>query len=604
MGRAMSLEDRIGDLETQLGALRLRLERVEAVAGAPQQRAAAVDAALTAVSAQPPAAAKAPAVVPSGAVPDAEGGIARWAGTSALLPRISTVSFLLVAALALRTLTDSGVIGAQAGAFVGVAYAASLMVAGWVLYARRSVLAPVFAVCGAVLLCSIVVETHTHFASLSTVAAFTALGATCLFMTLLGERSKSPLPGVIGVLGAAFAGIALTVPHPEFAPLAALMLAASLLGIPVSRRVKGDAVGWVLFGLSSLMLLIWSVRIKVCLTSTCYVEPMPGTVWFPYLVNAFALLWVGQSLSGLLRPPRVRPSVLSLVLPALGCTVAFLASLQVAVGNDTVRSLGVTGLLVAAGLVVVAAWSGLRGGGGAAALNAFAVAAVVLFAFGFSSATGSLLGALPLLSFTAFGLALLSARWQSGGTRVISYFLQVTVALALALLLVTGERTSTSPGLAALAAGALAVAALLHHRWCRRHAPPEGSLAFAFIGAGDRCAVALLTASLAGAFFLLRTGAFLFLSSRLAEAGNAFGGTQSVIITVAAMALLGLASARRSTELRSVGILVTLIGAAKVFFYDLVALQGLARVVSVFSFGLLAAVASVILGRWQRRDRP
>jgi uncharacterized membrane protein len=89
----------------------------------------------------------------------------------------------------------------------------------------------------------------------------------------------------------------------------------------------------------------------------------------------------------------------------------------------------------------------------------------------------------------------------------------------------------------------------------------------------------------------------------MADARNAFGGAQSVIITVAAMALFALASSRRSTELRGVAILVTLVGAAKVFFYDLVALQGVARVVSVFSFGLLAAVASLALGRWQRRDR-
>ncbi len=596
-----NLEERIADLEGQLGALRVRLESVENGVGRPQSHAqaaiaaAAVDVARPRVSAQSPVA---------GASQEGEGGIANWAGTSALLPRVSTVSFLLVVALILRTLTDSGVVGARMGAYAGVAYAASLMVAGWVLFSRRNILAPVFAVCGAVLLCSIVVETHIHFASLSTGAAFGALGATCLFMTLLGERNKTVLPGVIGVLGAAFAGIAMTVPHPEFAPLAALLLGAGILGVPVSRRLKGDWVGWVLFVLSAMTLLIWSVRIKVCLTATCYVEPLPGTVWFPYLVNGFALFWVVQALVGLLRPPRTRPTVLSLALPVLGCTVAYLATLQVAAANGTVRSLGVTGLLVAAGLVAMAAWSGLRGGGGAAALNAFAVAAVVLFAFGFSSATGSLLGALPLLSFTAFGLALLSARWQSGGTRAISYLLQVSVAVALTLLLVTGGRTAASPGISALAAGALALAALLHHRWCRRHAPPEGSLAFAFIGAGDRCAVALLTASLAGGFFLVRTGAFLVLSSRMADVRNAFGGAQSVIITFAAMALFALASSRRSTELRSVAILVTLVGAAKVFFYDLVALQGVARVVSVFSFGLLAAVASVVLGRWQRRAAP
>jgi hypothetical protein len=601
MGSARSLEERIGDLEGQLGALRLRLERVEAGAGEAQPRvqaaAAAIDVPQAPAAAPPPVAAQTRTVAEDG-----EGGIARWAGTSALLPRISTVSFLLVVALALRTLTDSGVVGPQAGASAGVVYAASLMLAGWVLYGRRSVLAPVFAVCGALLLCSIVVETHTHFAALSTAAAFGSLGATCLFMTLLGERSATALPGTIGVLGAAVAGIALTVPHPEFAPLAALLLAASLLGIPVSRRLKGDWVGWTLFALSSVALFIWSVRIKVSLAPACPPGELAGTVWFPYLVNGFALLWVGQALAGLLRPPRPGPSVLSLLLPTLGCTLAYVATLQVAVANGTVRSLGVTGLLVAAGLVAVAAWSGLRGGGGAAALNAFAVGAVVLFAFGFSSATGSLLGALPLLSFTALGLALLSARWQSGGTRAISYLLQVGVAVALTLLLVSGGRTAASPGIAALAAAALARAGLLHHRWCRRHAPPAGSLAFAFIGAGDRCAVALLTASLAGAFFLVRTGAFVALSSRMADARNAFGGAQSVIITVAAMALFALASSRRSTELRSVAILVTLVGAAKVFFYDLVALQGVARVVSVFSFGLLAAVASVVLGRWQRRN--
>jgi len=609
MGSARGLEERIGELEEQLVAMRLRLERVEAGVGGAQPHVQAATAAAIAavrspaaeqlpVTEQPPAAELPPTVAAAG-----EGGIAGWAGTSSLLPRVSTVSFLLVVALALRTLTDSGVVGAQAGAFAGVVYAASLMLTGWVLYGRRNVLSPVFAVCGALLLCSIVVETHTHFGSLSTVAAFGALGATSLFMTLLGERSKTALPGVIGVLGAAFAGVALTVPDPQFAPLLTLLLAVSILGIPVSRRVKGDWVGWTIFVFSSLSLLVWSVRIKVSLAPDCPPGDLAGTVWFPYLVNGFALLWVCQSLVGLLRPPRPRPSLLSLALPVLGCTVAFYASLQVASAEGTVRSLGVTGLLVAAGLVVMAAWSGLRGGGGAAALNTFAVAAVVLFAFGFSSATGSLLGALPFLSFIAFVLALFSDRWQSGGTRVISYFLQTGVAVALTLLLVVGGQTAASPGIAALAAGALAVTGLLHHRWCRRHAPPVSSLAFAYLGSGDRCAVALLTAALTGGFFLLRTGAFVALSSRMADVRDAFGGAQSVIITLAAMALFALASSRRSTELRSVAILVTLVGAAKVFFYDLMAVQGVARVVSVFSFGLLAAVASLVLGRWQRRGR-
>src|SRR5512137_1366786 len=125
MGNARSLEERIGELEGQLGALRLRLERIEAGAGGPQPHAQAATAAATAdlirprFAAQPPAAALPPAVARDG-----EEGIARWAGTSALLPRVSTVSFLLVVALALRTLTDSGVVGPQAGAHAGLLYAA------------------------------------------------------------------------------------------------------------------------------------------------------------------------------------------------------------------------------------------------------------------------------------------------------------------------------------------------------------------------------------------------------------------------------------------------------------------------------------------------
>jgi hypothetical protein len=76
------------------------------------------------------------------------------------------------------------------------------------------------------------------------------------------------------------------------------------------------------------------VRIKVCLTSACYVEPVAGAAWFPYLTNAFALL-CQPGPRGQLRPARGTPSVLALVLPVLGCSVAYLATLQVAVGNDT-----------------------------------------------------------------------------------------------------------------------------------------------------------------------------------------------------------------------------------------------------------------------------
>jgi hypothetical protein len=44
-------------------------------------------------------------------------------------------------------------------------------------------------------------------------------------------------------------------------------------------------------------------------------------------------------------------------------------------------------------------------------------------------------------------------------------------------------------------------------------------------------------------------------------------------------------------------LLVTAVAAAKVIL-DLVSLKGLPLLISVFSFGVAAAVASVVLGRW------
>jgi hypothetical protein len=590
MADERSLELRVLELEGRVEELGRRLEALDG--RVPAQTRAAAPARVEPV----PTA----AVVPADGAAEAAPG---WSGSS-LLAKVSTVCFLLVIALGLRTVADSGAISPSVGALAGLAYAALLMLAGWVQYSRRSDLAPVFAVCGAVLLCSIVVETYAHFGSLPGAAAYLTLGGTALFMTALGERHRTPLPGVVGVLGVLVSGLALSVPHPSFAPLAALFLATSAAGVPVSRRLKGDWVGWASFALSALVLSIWAVRIRVSVSGADPAGPLAGASWFPPLVWLFALFWLIQSLLGILRPPRPLPSLLSLALPSLGAAAAFSAGLQVAAVQGDARAHGVAGLLLAAALVGVAAWAGLRAGGGAAALNAYAVAAVVLFAFGFSAATGSLLGALPLLSLTAFAFAVLSVRWASGGARLVSYLLQVIVALALAGTLLSGQESGASPALAAAASLVLALSALAHYRWCRRHAPAAGSLVFSFLGSGDRCALALLTASLAGGFFLLRTAAYLLLGGGSPQSRDLFLGAQSLIINLSGVVLFALAARTRSRQLRSLAILLTLVGAAKTFLYDLIAVHGVPRLASVFSFGLLAAAASVVLGRWSRRDQP
>ncbi|HWR98276.1 MAG TPA: DUF2339 domain-containing protein, partial [Candidatus Methanoperedens sp.] len=288
MGDATGLEARVLDLEDRVEELRRRLAAIEG------PRVAAVAATVAAPAAARPAP---PAASPSVAAAGAGG----WSGSS-LLARVSTVCFLLVVALGLRTVADSGAISPAAGAAAGLGYAAVLILAGWLLYARRSELAPVFAICGAALLCSIVVETYAHFGSLPAAAAYGALGTTALVMAALGERHRTPLPGTIGVLGALLSGIALNVPRPAFAALAALFLVVSAIGAVVSRRLKGDWVGWTAFVLSALVLSIWAVRIRVSLGGGDPAGQLPGAQWFPPLVWLFALFWLGQSLAGILRP--------------------------------------------------------------------------------------------------------------------------------------------------------------------------------------------------------------------------------------------------------------------------------------------------------------
>src|SRR5512139_4068692 len=159
MSDATGLETRVLALEGRIEELRRRLEKIE---GGRAERTPGTETAAPRAAVPEAAAAVAPAAAER---------VQGWSGSS-LLARVSTVCFLLVVALGLRTVADSGAISPTAGAGAGLGYAALLIIAGGVFYGRRSELAPVLAICGAVLLCSIVVETYAHFGSLPGAAAY------------------------------------------------------------------------------------------------------------------------------------------------------------------------------------------------------------------------------------------------------------------------------------------------------------------------------------------------------------------------------------------------------------------------------------------------
>ncbi|HZN39237.1 MAG TPA: hypothetical protein VFD82_10570 [Planctomycetota bacterium] len=97
----------------------------------------------------------------------------------------------------------------------------------------------------------------------------------------------------------------------------------------------------------------------------------------------------------------------------------------------------------------------------------------------------------------------------------------------------------------------------------------------------------------------LRTALWLALGACAIDVPDAFAAGQSVLLACIAMAMLAVAWQRRERAALRDAIVVAAITGAKVFASDLVALQGVPRVLSVFSFGVLALVGSVVLSRWQ-----
>ena len=160
--------------------------------------------------------------------------------------------------------------------------------------------------------------------------------------------------------------------------------------------------------------------------------------------------------------------------------------------------------------------------------------------------------------------------------------------------------TAGTDVLTVIPAGLLAVVSLYHYQLSRESTPPETSVFFTVLDRKDRSAVLLLLAALGSGFFMLRAGVYQVLAMMPGELPNSFRCAQSILVTVAAAGLMLFAMRRRNREIRNVAILVTVVGAVKVFLYDMLGTHGVPQVLSIFTFGLVAALQSIVLGRWPK----
>lgn len=538
--------------------------------------------------------------------PDPSEALLSWVGRSSLLQRLSTVCFLLVVALILRTVTDNGMVNLQLGTIIGMSYAVALMFMGWRRYRRADPLAPIFTVCGTVLMFTIVVETHARFDSLPSVPAYVILILTGLGTAVISYVYRVPAPGAVGNLGMCIAGAAIDYPNPFFPYLGVVLLTANLLGFFAARAHRYSWLRWILLLVTLFMITLWGIKLGMTLLGGEKPPRILAPGWFLPILTLLTATYAITAWVGIIRSLSGRISRFELTLPTINIGWAFLLVQYVVftMGGSKIL-LGAIGAIVGAVHLAAAAALAGRDPRGAHGTNAFLFAGFVLLALALPLVAGGPLPSLPILAAVAFWASVMSAKWHSGSVRLTSYLLQVYAAVALAVVLL-GWETTPPFSVAVVSAGGIACLGLLHYRWCRNRKPPEESAFFSRIDKSDFAAVTTFMAALLGAFFLLRVIAHRILGMSLApaELNNALQCSQSVILNLSAIVLIFFARAYYSREVRNMAILVTVIGAVNVFLYDLFRAHGMPLVISVLSFGLATAVESVILGRWQRLSAP
>ncbi len=586
--------ERETELTARLQAMEQQLERLTARLGEGDAGGGASQAAVAAVPADD-------REYPPEDIADVTEEVLNWAGRNALMPRLATLCFLLVVALILRTITDSGVIDKLIGSGLGMSYAAILMIVSWHKYSKQSPLAPVFASCGAILMSIIVVETRVHFQSLPLVPAYFTLVVTGITMALISRRFDAFAPISVGTLSMCFAGAAIDYPHPHFPYLSLVLFSANVLAYFAVRMKRCGWLRWSVVFVSMFMLQLWGFRLGYALKHGETPPAELAQLWFLPVLAVFALTYIVIALSGIVSRQSGRISRFDAALPTLTSLWAFSTALYVVNAGGGGRLLGGIGALVAVTFLAVSFWLAQRSEEGAPGAGAFTFACGTLLTLALPVVAGKLVFSLPIISLVAIFMAVMSRSWGSGTVRLATYLFHIYSGTAIAYAL-KGNSATALDAVNIIPAGLLSFIILYQYQWCRWWPPSTGYSFFDRFDPHDRSAVSLLLAGLTSGFFMMRCVIYQTLQIFSGSVPpDAFRCAQSVLVNAAAVALILLAYLRHDRQIRNVAFLVTVMGGIKVFAYDLLGTHGLPLVFSVFSFGTAIAVESVALGKWPKK---
>lgn len=526
-----------------------------------------------------------------------------WVGKSSLLPRIATVCFILVFALILRTLTDNGFIGKQFGSYLGMAYAAFLIALGWRLLSKRSRLATVFPVCGTLLMYSVTLETYARFDSVSSFTAYAILLILLMVITVVSIKFELAQLNSLGIFGTCVVAAVIDFPMPDFAQLVFLLLAGNILAYISAYRLKGcEWNRWAVFALTICVWWLWAFRLSSSLARGEVPLEYLSHAWYLPGVFVFSIMFMAITMGRAVKNKKM--NFFDLALPTLNGLWAYpLALIVVQAGSGHSTWLGIVGVLLAALHFGFAAFLFKSKDIVGAAICGFTFAGGALLVLAFPAASGSILFSLPVWAIVAYGLARMSEACEIGGIRLTSYILQI---LACVVGVMTGcfALNTPMPFSAIVVAGVVASCSGLQYKWCRSNLLACSIGFFAKFDRDDRSAVVLLIASLVNGYYMLQLLSYLMLAGLMAEPGNAFMGAQSLLINIGAISLMTHAMIKRNKEILGTAVFVIVIGALKVFGYDLFKSHGVPLVMSVFSFGAVAVVGSIAMSKWSNLNQP
>ncbi len=519
-----------------------------------------------------------------------------WVGKSSILPRIATICFIMVFALILRTLTDNNIIGLQLGSFVGIGYAAILVGWGAKLLAQQSRLATVFLVCGLLLMYSVTLESYVRFVSISAQSVYLILFILLLVTCFVGIRFKHASLNAVSIFSACLVASVIDFPTPCFVSLIYLLLVGNVLAFMSAKKLgRGEFSRLAIFLLTISVWVLWTCRLQVALSKGLENSLYLSAPWF--FPSIFLFMAIFMAMSAYMAWKR-QSSVFDLILPTFNVLWGYLLALAVVkdAGYPQVL-LGCAGLLFALIHLVFATYL-FRQNEKMASVS-FTVAGLIVFMLASPLALGNILPALLLWSILAFVLGRFAQSVQAGNFRVLSYLLQVSACLTG---LISGDflPSASQPFLTLTVTGIIAGLSGWQFLWCRRKQGSDVVELQEGRQGGDRSAVLLLATSLISGFFTLHLLAFQIVGIFSADPVNTLKGVQSVIINTGAIFLLFMAMPSRNKEILWIAVVVIIIGAFKVFGYDLFKTSGIPLVLSVLSFGAVAAVGSVLLSRWSR----